>query len=1247
MVGLDHYSNTKQLFMFRQIFLFELKYRFQRPAAYLYFLFFFAAGFLAFANGALPLQEKEFYNAPAALALYSTVCSIFMMLASSSIMGVPLYRDIEHNTKDYYLSYPITKPGYFWGRFLGSFFFVLLIGSAVYWGAWAGTFGGPAFGWSQKSSYQPFHFYHYLYPYFTLVLPNLFFTSALFFGLVAIFRNVKVIYSSGLFLFLGYIISNFFFQNTSNTTVIFLWDPFAFTPLRMLTNPLPPEILNSSVIHIRGLLLANRILWTSIGLVFLLGTYWRFSFERFFAGPARAGRYSPSLSGSRTGAASQSGGSRTGAQDGGARTVRQIPAGGSGSLQVQFTGGYPRKVLYTLTRIEILNIIRDNYFWIILSGGLGFLGFLFWNSFRPYNVEDFPRSVFFVNVFVENFRFFLFFIILFYTGETVHRERITRYAFINDSLPPPNWVLGSAKVLSLLALALFLSLVPMLLGVIVQTLKGYHQYNFPAYFTSLFGYILPNLIEMVLFSYVVQVIVPNKFAGYGIGITIWILLYFANDLGYFTYLLLLYGNTPQILLSDMDLAGHLLTAVVWFHSYWLLAGCCLLVVAALFFNRGTNSSFKERLSLARGRYRGRLRLTSLVLLAGYLAIAIYIYYNVSVLNVYLTHHENDQRRALAEKGLKHFESLPLPTVTRMRMQVDLFPEAQRALNHAVVTIRNNGEVAIDTLLLDGDNLTDYTLRYKGALLSYRCPLFFPRGKFNIFRPAKDSSDYRLYVLPAPLMPGDTALVDIHSRIEYTGFRNEWYGLNMLHNGTFYTEGLPGLGYDDDEELRKNDKRKEYGLAPKIDHPVPHNDPAGMRHLDISSTSSLIPLDITVGTAGDQWAVGPGRLEKEWSDGGRHYFHYVLDTPGLYPPFGILSARFAHKQALVPIAGGLPVRLTVYYHPAHAVNVGRFMAANTDGLQYLSAHYGTYPFGDLSLAESPIFGPSTGNFTGVTLVSERFGWNASFTNSRQFDYLYYTGVEQLANQWWGRQVAPNHTAGSRVVADGLSKYTAIVLTEKRYGKEIMSDVRFHDMNDYVFIRRRNFHGENTLLYADDWSKWSLKAGIVLYGLRDLIGEDSLNAALREFCDAWKFRKEPPYAGVEDLYRVLQKHVPDSFRYYLTDTWEKLCLYDNKVVAANAVAAGAGNYRVTIKVSVNKVYINSARQEHPARGMKDYIDIGVYGAGHKELYFKKLPFAEGEHTIALLVPGKPVTVAIDPVRKLIDRIPEDNRKEIPNP
>ena len=113
--------------MLREIFFFEIKYRLKKPGVYIYFLVCFAFAFTAFANGALPLFENEYINSPASITYYMSVISMAFMLASSAIMGVPLYRDIEYNTREYYLSYPITKAGYFWGRFLGSFFFVFLL----------------------------------------------------------------------------------------------------------------------------------------------------------------------------------------------------------------------------------------------------------------------------------------------------------------------------------------------------------------------------------------------------------------------------------------------------------------------------------------------------------------------------------------------------------------------------------------------------------------------------------------------------------------------------------------------------------------------------------------------------------------------------------------------------------------------------------------------------------------------------------------------------------------------------------------------------------------------------------------------------------------------------------------------------------------------------------------------------------------------------------------------------------------
>jgi hypothetical protein len=108
-------------------------------------------------------------------------------------------------------------------------------------------------------------------------------------------------------------------------------------------------------------------------------------------------------------------------------------------VKTDFGSGYNRRTLVQLSRLELRNIARDNYFWIILSSGLVFLAFVFWMGSREYDVPSFPRTVLLFNIFNDVFTFFIFFIIIFYTGETLHRDRVTRYSFINDSLPPPNW----------------------------------------------------------------------------------------------------------------------------------------------------------------------------------------------------------------------------------------------------------------------------------------------------------------------------------------------------------------------------------------------------------------------------------------------------------------------------------------------------------------------------------------------------------------------------------------------------------------------------------------------------------------------------------------------------------------------------------------------------------------------------------------------------------------------------------------
>jgi ABC-2 type transport system permease protein len=1213
--------------MFWKIFIFELQNKLRRPAVYVYFAAAFLFMLFTFTAGALPVGEKEHINSPRLIAFVMGWISIIMMLVTSAIMGMPLYKDIEYNTKDYYLTYPITKFGYFWGRYFSSLLFVLVIGSGVMFGAFAGTKIGPLMGFNIAARYGPNSLKYYLQPFLMIGIPNLVFTSSVFYGLVAITRNIKVIYSSGIVLFLGYLIATFFLAHTNNHDVINLADPFAFSGIRMQFQDVNDELRNVTMMAFSGSLLLNRIIWPLLGIAVLVFTYIRFNFEDFFSGKRDKSSVKDEQKTNRNAIRPQ--------------------------VATSFAGSYNIKTILSLTKTELLNIIRDNYFWIIMSCGLLFLGFVFYmGNEHNYGVDDFPRTVTLIAIFNEVFLFFIFFIIIFYTGETVHRDRITRYAFINDSLPAPNWVLNGSKLLSLLVLGFGLSLIPMVLGVLVQLIKGYTDLNLPVYLMTVFTLVLPRFLEMVVFSYVIHVVVNNKFAAHGIGIVIWVVMFFMNITSIFNYRPLLYSYTPGYEISDMDGIGHMAGAVAWFNLYWLLAAGLLIIIAALFYYRGISSTFKERWQLVKERFDNGTRIIAGVLLVCFLAVGSFIYYNVSYLNSYTTNSENIQRAVLYERTLKPYDKLPLPKVSAMKLAVDLFPDQQRAQTHGFITLINKTNKPINKMLLDADGVTEYTLKTGGKEIPFTSPLIYSRGKLDFFRPKQDTSDFRLYQFNKALAPGDSIVVEINSAVFYTGFSNDLFSANILRNGTFYKGGLPGLGYDDDDELGSPYERKQNHLSPKTEEEVAQNDPEGINRLKAGKPAMLAKMDLTVSTSGDQTALAPGALQKKWTSNGRNYFHYVQDKPGMYPPFGFISARYAVLHSDVKIDSGKSVNVNIYYHPEHKANINRFMNAFKDGLSYFSKVYGNYPFKDLSLAETSIYGPGSSSATSLDTYKEKLGWNADFKSPDQFDYCYYMATQQLAQQWWRFQVAPNNTVGSLVIPEGLAKYESYVMAEKHYGKNNIRGLLVDQMWGYLYLHSRTEEAEHPLIKANEWFEWENKAGTVLYGLRDLIGDDNMNSALREFKQDYAFKKEPPYAGSNDLYRYLKKHTPDSLQYYLTDTWEKITFYDNRVVSAKSVAVSNNKYKVTLNVSTGKSYIQG-KGNYVDAPMNDYIDIAVFAAQTKDkegrqqvnpLYIKKHKLTAGKHTIEIIVHGKPVSVGIDPYDKLVDKMPNDNLKDL---
>ncbi|MFI5154246.1 MAG: ABC transporter permease subunit [Chitinophagales bacterium] len=1213
--------------MFCQIFIFEIKYRLKRPDSYLYFLGFFTITVLAFANGAVPSNGKTFVNAPIVLTKFFTIFSLFMMVVTAAIMGAPIYRDLEYNTHEYYLSYPITRNGYFWGRFLGSFLFVLLIGSTLIWGSMTGIFLGPKLGWLSPDLVGPFNLKNFFQPFIIFALPNLLLTSAVFFGLVAYTRTNKVIYSGGVLFYLGYIMSIFAFHFFNNKNIAYWLDAFGFVPMSLQEQYFSPDQLNHSQIPIHGMILLNRLVWSAVGVSIIGLTWLRFNFVRFFSGMSdkkvrkkqESELYEP---------------------------TKTIP-----KVSTNFAGQYKINMIFSLAKIEWLSIVRDNYFRLILGVGTFFLGFLFWmGAGRQFNVPDLPRTVTIMDIYDHNFIFFIFLIIIFYTGETVHREKTTRFAIINDALPPPDWVLYGSKLIALFFLALLLATVPMLTGICIQLAKGFDQLNLPAYLITCYGLSLPMFIEMLMFCFAVHVLINNKFAGHALGLIIWVIMLLGYATGRFDYRLMLYSYTPDYWVTDMDGLGPTAAPQIWFNLYWLFAGGLLVVVGAMFYYRGVIADFKERARLAFHRFNRTAKRLAIILIAAFLTTGAFNYYNVSYLNSWLFNSEKDQRAAAFEKILKKYDGMPLPGITRFRLFMDIFPESRKIVTRAFATIINNNNKPISQLLLDGDQLTEYSLKYNGEAMEYSKPLIYSWPRFTFFKHGMDTSMYRLYKFSKTLQPGDTALVEINSLLEPPGFSNNFTALSTQHNGTAFNSYLPEMGYDKDEELSSNSVRKKYGLTPKNEEELPlPGDSLGMSELAYSSPAGRVDFEATLSTSKGQTAIAPGKLDSTWTENGRNYFHYSLNKPKTYSPFPVLSGKYSVMKERAKLESGRHVDIEFDYHHSHTANLGRFMAAYKEGLVYFSKEFGEYPFDKMRLIEAPGFINSAA-FPNSLIYGEYYAWNAGFTTPDQFDYCYFFTAYRLGYQWWRFQVAPNHTQGAQSISEGLSKYGALMLYEKRFGKNNMREILSSEVWWYLLMHRYRYQKENPLLIANRDYVWDTKAGVLIYGLRDLIGEDSLNKALREFHDAFTFRDKPPYAGSNDLYKILTRYVPDSLQYYLKDSWERITIYNNKVVNVTIKPVGKNNeWKVHLEFSVHKSYADSSGNEKDAGPMNDYIDIGVFAANTKSkdgrsivnpLYFQKHKFSAGNYTIDIIVNGKPASAGIDPYCKLIDQNQGDN-------
>jgi hypothetical protein len=171
---------------------------------------------------------------------------------------------------------------------------------------------------------------------------------------------------------------------------------------------------------------------------------------------------------------------------------------------------------------------------------------------------------------------------------------------------------------------------------------------------------------------------------------------------------------------------------------------------------------------------------------------------------------------------------------------------------------------------------------------------------------------------------------------------------------------------------------------------------------------------------------------------------------------------------------------------------------------------------------------------------------------------------------------------------------------------------------------------------------------MYYLREMIGEDAVNRALRKVLTQYGYA-QPPYPTSHALEDALREQTPPQLRYLLTDLFDDITLFSNRAYDATARKRSDGKYDVTIDVDARKFKADDQGNEKEVP-VDDWIEIGALSAPPKGkkygavLYRQRLHMSSGRQTYTFVTDTLPDKAGIDPLLLLIDRIPSDNLKNV---
>jgi aminopeptidase N len=320
------------------------------------------------------------------------------------------------------------------------------------------------------------------------------------------------------------------------------------------------------------------------------------------------------------------------------------------------------------------------------------------------------------------------------------------------------------------------------------------------------------------------------------------------------------------------------------------------------------------------------------------------------------------------------------------------------------------------------------------------------------------------------------------------------------------------------------------------------------------------------------------------------------------------------------------------------------------LSVFSERFSPFQFHQARILEFPAYESFAQSFANTVPYSESIGFIQNYHDERgdeTIDLVSYVTAHEIGHQWWAHQIIGAEKQGMTMLSESFAQYSALLVMEELYGKEQIRKFLKGELDNYLRSRGGEVIEELPLNRVEDQPYIHYRKGsLVMYWLKEVVGEDVVNRALQRLLAQFAF-EAAPYPSSSDFVRLLREEAGPQHDALITDLFEKITLYDMKATDATAKRLENDTYAVTFTVEGRKLYADGEGRETEAP-LDEPFDVGAFTAepGKKGytreavLLMERQTMKTGKQTITLRVDRPPTFVGVDPYNKRIDRNSDDN-------